>query len=72
MNGRGEKVQSFVNIILSPRSLEDPPASCAPVPDEPLKPEPADRYRPLLLNLLPRGQTVPPSGPSRRTNKSNS
>lgn len=30
-----------------------------------------DRYRPLVLNMLPRGNRVPPSGPSHGTNELN-
>lgn len=28
-------------------------------------------HRPLVLNVLPKGTTVPPSGPSKRTNEVN-
>jgi hypothetical protein len=30
--------------------------------------EEVNKYRPLLLNLLPKGSPLPPSGPSKRTN----
>ncbi|KAL3569892.1 hypothetical protein D5086_029782 [Populus alba] len=30
--------------------------------------EEVNRYMPLLLNLLPKGSPLPPSGPSKRTN----
>ncbi|KAI0501858.1 hypothetical protein KFK09_016803 [Dendrobium nobile] len=62
-----------INGRRKPPDLDWPLARAdGPVAETPSKPNIEDEnYSSLLLNSLPRGQYIPPSGPSRRSNKKN-
>ncbi|KAG0467480.1 hypothetical protein HPP92_018447 [Vanilla planifolia] len=67
----------LVVLLLSspqPCAARAPPHGKSTFDDDKLSPRPAlaESYRSLLLGRLPRGQRLPPSGPSRGTNSNNS